>query len=142
LELLGCAHLTRERVERHLDAMTQVFDAAAAVARTPFFFTSDITPRARPIAVDGSRDLIDQDRHREAVFWIVATYARCLKILASDAPTVTQTRFRPGFGELLGDLGIGSPADLRRRAQDVHDFLPRLREIKETILAANPSIEG
>jgi hypothetical protein len=121
--------------------MTQVFDAAAAVARTPFFFTSDITPRARPIAVDGSRDLIDQDRHREAVFWIVATYARCARILASDAPTATRARFDPGFGELLGDLGITSMAALRWRAQAVRDFLPRLREVTEEILATNPGIE-
>ena len=140
LRLLGCAHLPRGRVQRHLDAMTRVFDAAAAVARTPFFFTSDITPQARPIAVDGSRELIEQDRHREAVFWIAATYARCVKILASDAPA-TRARFDAGFGELLGDLGIASAADRRRRAQAVLDFLPRLREVTEEILAANPAIE-
>ena len=68
-------------------------------------------------------------------------YARCLKILASDAPTATQASFHPGFGELLGDLGITSPADLRQRARGVHDHLPRLREVKEAILVANPSIQ-
>jgi hypothetical protein len=121
--------------------MTEVFDAAAAVATTPFPFASDITAEARPVAVDGSRDLVGQDRHREAVFWIVATYARCLTILASDAPAATGARCTPGFEELLGDLGIASSADLGRHAQDVRDFLPRLREVKEEILAANPGIE-
>ena len=35
-----------------------------------------ITPAARPIAIDGSRELIEAGAHREAVFWIVATFAR------------------------------------------------------------------
>jgi hypothetical protein len=43
LALLGCGHLTRERVERHHEAMTAVFVAAAAVARTAFPFASDLT---------------------------------------------------------------------------------------------------
>jgi hypothetical protein len=141
LHLLGCAHLTRERVAHHLTAMTEAFDSAAAAARTPFFFATDITAAARPIAVEGSRELIEQDRHREAVFWIAATYARCLKILTTDAPPATQQIAAPGFEELLTDLGITSPADLRHRAQAVLDFLPELRDVTDDILAANPAIE-
>ena len=137
LALLGCAELPREQVERHLTAMTAAFDAAAAVAATPFPFSSDITQAARPVAVDGSRDLIDRGHHREAVFWIAATYARCLAILASDAPAVAPGH-TPAFEELLGDLGVASPADLVRRAGEVRGFLPRLGRVAETILAANP----
>ncbi|HEX8863467.1 MAG TPA: hypothetical protein VGC06_31085, partial [Actinomycetes bacterium] len=80
LRQLGCADLTKARVERHLGAMTAAFDATAAIARTPFPFAADITAAARPVAVDGSRELIARGDHREAVFWIVATYARCLKL--------------------------------------------------------------
>jgi hypothetical protein len=141
LGLLGCAHLTPERVAHHLRALTEVFDATAHLARTSFFFASDITPAARPIAIDGSHDLIRRGHHRESVFWIVATYARCLKILAHDAPAATQALFTPGFGELLADLGITSPAGLQQRARHVHAFLPRLREVTEAILAANPAIQ-
>jgi hypothetical protein len=109
LALLGCGHLTGERVERHLAAMTAVFDDAAAVARTPFPFASDISAAARPIAVDGGRDLIAGGHHREAVFWTVATYACCLTILAGDAPAATRARHEPGFAALLADLGGGRP---------------------------------
>lgn len=141
LALLGCGHLTGERVERHLAAMTAVFDDAAAVARTPFPFASDISAAARPIAVDGGRDLIAGGHHREAVFWIVATYARCLTILAGDAPAATRARHEPGFAALLADLGVADPAALGRRARETLDFLPRLREVTEAILAANPGIQ-
>lgn len=138
LALLGCDRLPRARVERHLAAMTAAFDTAATVARTPFPFSSDITPVARPVAVDGSRDLVERGDHREAVFWIVATYARCLTILASDAPAARDRQVQ-GFGELVGDLGIVSPADLGRRAEVVRGFLPRLGRVAEAILAANPA---
>ena len=118
--------------------MTGVFDATVPLSRTPFFFSSDVTAVAGPIV--GGRDLIARGEHREAMFWIVATYARCLTILAADAPAV-HADFRPGFAELIAALGIASPAGLARRAQDVLDYLPRLRRLTEAILAANPEIQ-
>jgi hypothetical protein len=141
LALLGCARLGRERVEHHLAAMAAAFDAAAAVVRTPFPFASDITAAARPVAVDGSRALVDQGQHREAVFWVLATFARCLTILASDGPPAAEARHRPAMESLLADLGIAAPADLGRRAQEVRDFLPRLGQVTEAVLAANPAIQ-
>lgn len=138
LGLLGCAHMTRERVSAHLATMTRAFDAAAAAARTPFPFSADVAEAARPVAVDGSADLVARGLHREAVFWIAATYARCLKILAADAPG--ETGHLAGFADLAADLGAGSPDDLRRRAGEVTAHLPRLRAVAEEIIAANPGI--
>lgn len=142
LGLLGCARISPDRVERHLDALAEAFDAAAAVIRTPFIFASDISQFARPIAIDGSRELIARGDHREAVFWLVATYSRCMKVLDQDAPASLRARFEPGFRELLGDLGIASGADLERRGAEVEAFLPQLWTEAEAILAANPEIDG
>src|SRR5439155_16138520 len=97
LETLGCVRMDRERVEHHLAALTQAFDAAKSVVKTPFFFASDISNIARPIAIDGSRDLIECGCHREAIFWMVATYSRCQKVLCHDAPAEMQDRFSPGY---------------------------------------------
>jgi len=141
LTLLGCAGMRRERVEQHLAALATVFDAAASVIRTPFPFASDLTDAARPIAIDGSRDLIERGLHREAVFWIVATYSRCQLVLHHDAPREMEEEFSPGYRELLADLGVASSADLQRRSQEVEEFLPRLWQEAEAIMAANSSIE-
>jgi hypothetical protein len=141
LTLLGCDGMRRERVEQHLTALASVFDVAASVIRTPFPFASDLTYAARPIAIDGSRDLIERGLHREAVFWIVATYSRCQLVLHHDAPRKVEAEFSAGYLELLGDLGVASSADLRRRSQEVEEFLPRLWEEAEAIMAANSSIE-
>lgn len=139
LELLGCLHMTPHLMEQHLDGLTRTFDATAAVARTPFFFSTDITPEARPIAIEGSRELIRTGNHREAVFWMVATFARCHTILAADAPDL-EKRLAPDFRRMTADLGISSSEDILGRAREVLEFLPRLWETAEAILAANPDV--
>ena len=139
LQLLGCADLPAERVEHHLAGLARTFDAAAAAFRTPYRFRSDISAAARPIAIDGSRDLIRNGCHREAVFWMVATFGRCHAILAVDAPD-EQRALAPAFEAMLADLGIASHAALVRRAEACRQFLPRVWETAEAILAANPGI--
>ncbi|MCQ6557191.1 hypothetical protein [Paenibacillus mendelii] len=140
LELLGCTHLTPQRVEHHLNELARTFDAAAAVATTPFFFSTDITASARSIAIDGSLDLIHSGNHHEAIFWIVATFARCHKILAADAPPELQHSLVPAFEAMVADLGINSAQDLRHRSEDGIQFLPRLWKTTEAIMNANPGI--
>jgi hypothetical protein len=141
LETLGCARMSRARVEQHVTALADVFDAAKAVVRAPFFFASDISEIARPIAIDGSLELIERGLHREALFWVVATYSRCLKVLDQDAPAAMRERFDPGYRTLLGDLGIASFADLGQRADQVRRFLPRVWDVAEAIMAVNPGIK-
>lgn len=139
LGLLGCTHLTPQRVTHHLDALARTFDVAAAEAKTPFFFSTDITALSRSIAIDGSRKLIQTGDHLEAIFWIVATFARCHKILATDAPEL-QRSLQPDFDAVIADLGITSAEDIDSRADDTLRFLPKLWEVTEAILYANPGI--
>lgn len=141
LAILGCAQMSRERVEQHLLALTDVFDAASAVVKTPFFFASDISVIARPLAIDGSWQMIERGDHREAMFWIVATYCRCQKILFHDASVAVQDQFSLGFRQLLADLGIMSLADLQQRSEQIKQLLPDVWQVAEAIMAANPEIE-
>ncbi|MFH8612930.1 hypothetical protein ACH4D5_36210 [Streptomyces sp. NPDC018029] len=139
LNLLGCSHLSPHRVQHHLHELAATFDATARVAKTPFFFSSDITPAARPIAIDGSQALIDAGDHREAVFWIIATFARCHTVLAADAPRL-HASLAPPFQAAVADLGISSTQDILHRAEEVSRFLPRLWQTTEDILARNSEI--
>jgi hypothetical protein len=141
LEMLGCAQMSRARIEQHLAALADAFDAAKAVIKTPFFFDSDISDIARPIAIDGSRELIERGYHREVIFWIVATQCRCQKALHHDAPAELQERFAPAYRQLLADLGIASFADLQQRSQQVAELLPRVWDVAEAIMAVNAEIE-
>ncbi len=141
LEMLGCAQMNEARVEQHLAALTDAFDAAKAVIVTPFFFAADISDIARPIAIDGSRELIARGEHCEAIFWMVATYSRCQKVFHHDASVTIQEQFAHGYQELLADLGIASFTDLQRRRDQVRQALPVVWEVAEAIIAANPAIE-
>lgn len=140
LELLGSAHLSRPQVEHHLATMTDAFDIAKSVIKTPVFFASDLSDVARPIAVDGTRDLIERGYHREAMFWIAATYSRCQHVFAVDAPPESRNRFEPAYRAMLSDLGITSTEDMLARSNEVRAYLPRLMTIADEIIAANPSI--
>ena len=139
LDLLGCSHLPAQSVQHQLRELAVTFDATARVAQTPFPFSSDITLTARPVAIDGSQALIDSGDHREAVFWIIATFARCHTILATDAPHLHEDR-APAFQAAVADLGIGSIRDLRHRTAEVTRFLPRLWQTTDDILNGNPGI--
>ncbi|MFC7586882.1 hypothetical protein ACFQYP_26465 [Nonomuraea antimicrobica] len=122
LDLLGCAELSPARVAGHLAVLEKVFDATASVRVPAYRFDSDISPAARPAAIDGSRELIDRGLHREAIFWLVATYARCLAKRAAAG----QGGYEEGLRELLADLGAATFADRRRRGDRVLAALPGL----------------
>lgn len=142
LRFLGCKDMSAEQAMNHLNGLARTFDAAAAIAKTPFFFSSDITPEARPIAIDGSRELILNGSHREAVFWMVATFARCHNILEVDGTPEFQEEYVPAFDAILADLGITSTDDLLQRAEETLRFLPKLWVVTVGILDANPNVSG
>jgi hypothetical protein len=141
LEALGCARMTRERATRHLHALTETFDRTKAVIRTPYRFAADLSDEGRVVAIDGSREMIEAGDHREAVFWMVATFSRCQAVLANDGDAETQARSAEAYRHLLADIGITSRADLRERYEQVARSLPTVWEIAETILDANPEIQ-
>lgn len=141
LDLLGCTQMSKDQVGHHLETLTEVFDIAKKVGKTPFPFSSDISDIARPIAIDGSWKMIEAGFHREAVFWMVATYSRCLKILYHDGTIDMQKRANLGYMDFLSELGIRSSADLKRRKDQVKGILPQVWEVAEGIIAANPGIQ-
>ena len=141
LRLLGCASWSKSQTAEHLAALASAFDVAKTLPADSFRFAADISDLARPIALDGSRDLIEQGLHREAVFWMVATYSRCRWIFHFSASPSIQERFEPGYQRMLDDLGIHSFADLIARSGQLRRFLPRVMEMTEAIMAATPGIQ-
>lgn len=126
---LGCGDLPPDRVLAQLPALAAAFDAAAARGPTSFFFASDVTPDARPVAVQGTASLVGRGDHREAVFWLLATFSRCVQILdATGAPD--RDRHAAAFAETAADLaGVRTPADLARRRAAQLAWLPELHRL-------------
>ena len=138
LELLGCTHMSRESVEGHLAALEEVFDITKAVIKTPYQFAADLSDRGRPVVIEGSREMIEQGYHREAIFWMVATYSRCMSVIHQDASLEVQQHCSHGYRHLLADLGIHSFTDLQQRGEQIRQLIPSVWEIAEAIMAANP----
>ena len=134
LEPLGCSNMTASQALRHLQGLERTFDLAAARRQTAFPFQNDIDPAARAVAIGGSLDLIEAGNPREAVFWMAATYERCHRILAADAPELHEARL-PHFLAFLADLGVTTHADLRQRFKQVEGLLPLVREVVDGHLA-------
>jgi hypothetical protein len=137
---LDPATMTQARAAEHLSALGAAFDDAAAVIRSPFFFAADITAHARSIAIGGSAALITTGLHREALFWIAATYCRCMAVFAQDGTPEIQSSHEPGFHALLADLYVATPEALRRRKEGLVAFMPEVCAVAEAIMAANPAI--
>ncbi len=139
LAQLGAANVSEQQVREQLSALTTLFDLTSPLIRSSFFFASDLGVDARPIAIDGSRRLIEAGYHREAIFWIVATAARCQQVLHQDAPAA-YARERSHFQQLLAPLNIQAPHDLLDRSRQLIAFLPELWQMAERIMAANSQI--
>lgn len=140
LNQLDPAAMTQARAAEHLATLGAAFDDAAMTIRSPFFFAADITASARPVAIGGSEALVATGLHREALFWIVATYCRCLAVFAQDGTPALRARHEPGFRRLLADLGVVDTADLQRRKDALPGFMPQVWAVAEAIMAANPAI--
>ncbi len=141
LDHLGCADWSRRQAAGHLEAVAYAFEHAIGLPKGEFAFAADISDPARPVAIGGSRELIGQGLHREAVFWMVATFSRCLWIFDFNGCDGGGGRFGQGYRSMLGDLGIGSCADLESRCGQVLAFLPRVMEMAEVVMDASPEIE-
>lgn len=118
----------------HLRGLARTFDVVVEVGRSRFPFSGDLSVAGRPVVVDGARELIGAGSHREAMFWILATFARCHEVLAVDAPELG-VELSPLFEAALADAGVSSVVDRRRRADEVLGWLPGWWETAEGVLA-------
>ncbi|MDG4800806.1 hypothetical protein [Micromonospora sp. WMMD980] len=120
------------RVREHLTGLAVVFEEVARLPRDGFAFGADLGAAGRPVVFEGGAELVAAGRHREAMFWVLVTYARCLAVLAAVAPRRERV-LRPGFEAVLADLQVASAADRRRRADAVLASLPAWQAVVDAV---------
>jgi len=140
LDSLGCREMDRVTVGRHLATVTRLFDAAAPVQADSYRFASDITDVARPVSIDGSRDMIGRRLHRETIFWLVVTGSRALQKLQHGGGQDAAAPFEPDFAALLADLGIASFSDMVARRDAARALLPDVWDTALDIMSATPEV--
>ena len=140
LGLLGSADLSLTQVQALHRSCLEVFDVAKAIITTAFFGSGNISELGRPIADEGIREIIESGYHREAVFWILVTHTWCQKALDNDASVAVKDTFTPRYQHLLAELGITSAADLQAGIERITALLPRVGEVCDAMMSANPAI--
>ena len=131
--------MTPATVLRHLDNLGSAFDATDAVP-TDLAFAADLGVDNRPVAIDGTRRLVEQGDHREAVFWLMVTFARCQLTLDLAVDPGPADEHRPLFAAAATDLlDVSDPADLQRRARSTEQWLPELMTASRKIIAELPA---
>lgn len=138
LSMLGCDELPAERIAQHLDEMASALERAGRVDAGDLPFASDLAPDAHPIAVQGSRALLDAGLAREAVFWIAVTGVRCLQAFEQAGARDDAEAFGPAFAALLGDFGVPDVGAVRARTDAVVAFLPELLAFCDALADAAP----
>ncbi|GAB7189919.1 hypothetical protein NUM3379_06250 [Kineococcus sp. NUM-3379] len=136
LGLLGCAGCGTGDVAAHLEPLAEVFDTAAALGHGGLPFSRDLSPDARTVSVDGTAELVRSGSAREAVFWIVATLARCRTVLADGGAARDVAAADAALRRATtGLLGVRTPADLAARDAAVLRLLPVLLDAAASIAA-------
>jgi hypothetical protein len=134
LEALGCAMVTADQVRHRLDALAETLQVTAEHARTTFPFSSDLRPDTWHLALDGSAELVECGWHREAVWWLLATYARCQHVLAVDAPPDLAAEHEHRLAAAAEDLIGFRPGDGPGRAISVLNLLPEVDSLAEALV--------
>lgn len=144
LALHGFTDVSREETEFRLQECIKAFDRAVEVFKTPFWSDHRMHPHVRPYIFDGAQEMIREERHREAMPWIVWNHMISNVAIQNDAPDDEKRQFREAYERLYGESNTwyGKPytwptkehvAQIRSVVDDI------LKYVDET-LASNPAI--
>jgi hypothetical protein len=126
LDLLGFAQLTRDEVESWLAPVAEAYDRAVTVKRSPSPYAFKLHAHLRPYFIAGAQELIDEGKHREAMWWLLFGYTISNSTLQQDAEADEWSYHQAQLGRMLGVLAM-EPESARRiralRARQLADQL-------------------
>lgn len=133
---LGCRGMRTEALLPHMDALERVFEIAMQTEgpSADYAFRSDIRPDAKAVAVGGTRELILGENPADGVFWLSATFARCMTILHMDDIKAYEACL-PDMHALMETLGVADAEAVAARQQLALSTLEKAKEISKMIAA-------
>jgi len=139
LEFLGSQSMARDDVIRHLEDLSNTFDRAVEIVRSPS--TGDyVNKAARPVVIDGSWEMVNDGFHREAMSWISVMRAIFQETILRDAPEEEQMQYVEQYQKLLAELGLHSEDDFQKRAEDGAQLLDEVMQVADQIVETNTKI--
>jgi hypothetical protein len=114
LQLLGSAHLEQDDVKACLEECIRAFNRAVEVVCNPIY---GVHRDSYAYLVEGSREMMDQGHHREAMFWITMMHFWSNTAVQTDAPEEERARYQTGFDRTASRLGLRTADEWRARQQ-------------------------
>jgi hypothetical protein len=136
----GSLHVSKAQVEEYLLDCAAAFDKAVEVTRTPFQFQFKLHPHVKPYFIEGSREMIEEGYHREAVLWIAAGTLISTYAIQLDAPENDKPPFLAAAYRLLSDLGLTTPEEIESRVQQAKALTDRVYKVADFIVNENSEI--
>jgi hypothetical protein len=140
LAVLGVAGFDQAQVDSHFDSCRLAYDRALEVYKTPFFFSNDLGEDVRPIAIDGTTEILDMGLHREAMFWIHWVYSNAQKAIQNDAPEEEKAEYLQIYLHDLAQLGLETESDFSQRMDMLKALLPQVMQTAAEIMDNNVDI--
>jgi hypothetical protein len=133
LSLVGSATWTQADILAVLHDYEIAFDKATQVFHTPFWGRFGIGAAARPIFIEGTRELIDLGYGREAAVFVLGGHTVSQMVLENDALEEEKPYYRNLYRCFLARLGIHSSQDIHDRAEPARHLLQRSMQVANII---------
>ena len=137
LELMGSASMSRADVREMLDQCLSAFDHAVEVNQTPVPFGFAIRPHLRPYYLDGTLEMIDAGKYREAVYWISCLDTAYL-VLQNDAPDAEKPVFAVKLQAIYTALGFTSIEEWTKRVSIAERLATEIYRIADALVTQYP----
>lgn len=137
LGVFGSAAMSPADVSALLEQNLIAFDRAVEVYRTPIPFSFALRAHLRPYHSEGTREMIDEGNHREAVFWISCLDTAFL-VLQNDAPDAEKPLFAAQLHAMYAALGYTSDAVWAERVAAAERLVPQIYRLADALAAQHP----
>jgi len=140
LTVYGSIHMSKTQVEAYLPDCAAAFDKAVEVTQTPFPLKFKLHPHVKPYFIEGSREMIKEGYHREAVLWIAASSWISTHAIQLDAPEDDKPPFLAAANKLLSDLKLTTPEEVESRIQEAKELTKHVFKVADFIVNENAKI--
>lgn len=137
LSIFGSAQMSVADVQALLDQSMHAFDRAVEVYQTPIPFSFALRAHLRPYYREGAQEMIDEGKHREAVYWISCLDTAFL-VLQNDAPDAEKPGFAAQLHALYIALGYTSDAVWAEHVATAERLAPEIYRIADALAAQHP----
>lgn len=140
LEVMGSARLSAEEAERALAHFDAAFELATRVKRQPVHYDFKFRGHLRPYYVDGTREMLREGRHREAIYWIIGYCYQAWLVLLNDAPEELQQPHLERLALFFEKLDALPTSDWGARLDRLQDLLTRFSAAVDARIRTNPAL--